>query len=85
MKSCMHIGIAGYSSTGINKVLTKVVFSLGVKLLNLLSWLKIILPLFTVFVICLVKPVELMFRPSNLPFLQVSISLPLTMIFFYLI
>lgn len=84
VKEAIHIGIVGYVSTGINKVLIKVVFSVGVKLLNLLSWDKTPLPLFIVFVIWPVKPVELILRPSSLPFLQVSISFQLTVIFWVL-
>ena len=81
----MHSGIAGYPSTGISRVLTSVVFSLGVKLLHLLSWLEIPLPLFTGLVMWAVKPFEVIFRPSNLPSLKVSIFLQLTVIFVSLI
>ena len=77
----MHIGIVGYCRTGNNKVFTRVVFNFGVKLLNLFIWVRIPLLLFIVLVIWPTNPAALMLKPSNFPLLQVSISLPLTVIF----
>ena len=46
VRKAMHVGIDGYFITGINNILTNIVFIFGVNLLNLPSF-----PLFIVFVI----------------------------------
>ena len=57
-----HIGIAGYSKTGISSVLTRVLFNLGDEFLNLLKFVRTALPSFLMFTQCPAMPLECNFN-----------------------
>ena len=77
----MTIGIAGYVITGTKSVFTNMVLIFGVKFLNLFRFDRTPFPLFIVCLICVTKPLDVIFKPSSFPFLNVSISLSFTFIF----
>lgn len=79
-----HSGISGYFRIGISRVFTSVVLVLVGRLLNLLSFVSTVLPLFLAMLQWLLIPVKHMFSPRIFPLLKVSVSFLFTLIFFVL-